>query len=88
MDKVYLASGIKDTSAARPQVSLMPATDPEAIGYKRPDRDGRAPVPFWTTAQARRQLRIMAAEEGTTQQKLMAEALNLLFTGHGKPPLA
>jgi hypothetical protein len=35
-----------------------------------------------------RQLKILAAEEGTTLQALMAEALNLLFTKYGKPPIA
>jgi hypothetical protein len=44
----------------------------------RPDREGKVALPFWTTAPAKRQLRLLAAEEDTTQQLLMAEALNLL----------
>jgi hypothetical protein len=54
----------------------------------RHDRDGRTPMPFWTTTAAKKQLRIMAAEADTTQQQLMGEALNLLFAKHGKPPIA
>jgi hypothetical protein len=47
--------------------------------------NGFVPIPFWTTALARRQLRMLAAEEDTTQQKLIAEALNMLFDRRGKP---
>jgi hypothetical protein len=54
----------------------------------RPDRAGRAPLPFWTTAAAKKQLRILAAEIDTTQQDLMTEALNLLFQKHGKSQIA
>ena len=35
-----------------------------------------------------RQLRILAAEEGTTIRALIAEALNLLFAERGKPQIA
>jgi len=55
---------------------------------KRPDREGRVPLPFWTTAPAKKQLRLLAAEEDSTQQDLMGEALNLLFKSRGKPPIA
>jgi Antitoxin-like ribbon-helix-helix len=60
----------------------------EGPGANRPDRDGRVPMPFWTGVAAKRQLRMLAAEQDTTQQALMAEALNLLFARHGKPPIA
>lgn len=35
-----------------------------------------------------RQLKMLAAEHDTTQQKLWGEALNMLFTKYGKPPIA
>lgn len=63
-----------------------PAANPSAA--PRPDRRGRASLPFWTSAPAKKQLRLMAAELDTTQQELMTEALNLLFDKHGKPPIA
>jgi hypothetical protein len=66
---------------------LVPAKEEPPV-IKRPDREGRVPMPFWTVAAAKRQLRMLAAENDTTQQDLMAEALNLLFQRHGKPPIA
>jgi hypothetical protein len=54
----------------------------------RPDRAGRAPLPFWATTAAKKQLRFLAAERDTNQQALMTEALNLLFRKYGKPPIA
>ncbi len=40
------------------------------------------------TSEARRQLRILAAEQDTRIEALVAEALNLLFEKHGKPSAA
>ncbi len=40
------------------------------------------------TPEARRQLRILAAEQDARIEALVAEALNLLFEKHGKPPAA
>ena len=54
----------------------------------RTDRTGRVPMPFWTTATAKKQLRLLAAEEETTQQALLTEALNALFRARGRPPVA
>ncbi len=65
-----------------------PETATTAASAKRPDREGRAPLPFWTTAPAKKQLRMLAAEQDATQQDLMSEALNLLFQKYGKPPIA
>jgi hypothetical protein len=55
---------------------------------KRLDRSSLVPVPFWTTPEARRQLRVLAAEEDTTQQKLIGEALNLLFARRNRETCA
>jgi hypothetical protein len=68
---------------ARPKLATT-----EATPIDRPDREGRKPMPFWTTEAAKKQLRIMAAEMDTSQQDLMTEALNLLFQKHAKPPIA
>jgi hypothetical protein len=67
------------------------AAEPEPapiVSDARPDREGRKPMPFWTTEAAKKQLRMMAAEMDTSQQELMTEALNMLFQKHGKPPIA
>jgi hypothetical protein len=42
---------------------------------------------FWTNAEARKQLKYIAIEEDLTQQRLLAEALNLLFRSRGKPTI-
>ncbi len=45
-------------------------------------------ISSWQTPEAVRQLRILAAEEGTSMQALMAEALNYIFAKYGKPQIA
>ena len=78
----------------RPALTGAFGKEPEAAAAskadkaQRPDRAGRVTMPFWTTATAKRQLRMLAAEEETTQQELMTEALNALFRDRGKPPVA
>lgn len=61
---------------------------PEVTSAPKPDRVGRAPLPFWATSPAKKQLTMLAAENDTTQQDLMTKALNMLFTKYGKPPIA
>jgi hypothetical protein len=65
-----------------------PVAAPATALTARPDRVGRVAIPFWATAAARRQLRMLAAEHDTTQQALLTEALNDLFRKHEKPPIA
>jgi hypothetical protein len=76
----------------RPRPSLtgafQPVVETKAESISRPDRTGRVSMPFWTTATAKKQLRLLAAEEETTQQALLTEALNALFRARGKPPVA
>lgn len=70
-------------------VFAVPKAEPATKnGAARPDRAGRAPLPFWATTAAKKQLRFMAAEHDTNQQALMTEALNLLFRKYGKPAIA
>jgi hypothetical protein len=54
----------------------------------RLNRIDRVLLPFWTNGQARKQLKYIAVEEERTQQKLLLEALNMLFQSRGKPPIA
>lgn len=63
-------------------------TQERGTGKGRPDREGRVMMPFWVPKTARTQLRVMAAHMDTTQQDLMAKALNEFFQKHGKPPIA
>ena len=49
---------------------------------------GKVQISSWQTPEAVRQLRILAAEEGTSMQALMAEGLNSVFAKYGKPQIA
>jgi len=63
------------------------ATETPTERIERAERAGQTSMPFWVPIAAKRQLRVMAAEQDTTQQALMREALNLLFTKYGRPPI-
>jgi hypothetical protein len=51
-------------------------------------RKGKKAILTWQENAVRKQLQLLAIEHEMTQQSLFAEALNLLFTKYGKPPIA
>jgi len=51
-------------------------------------RSGRVLVGGHFAAEVQRALRIIAAEEGTTVQALLAEGINTVFAKRGKPEIA
>jgi hypothetical protein len=53
-----------------------------------PVRVGRRQIAGWFAPEVARQLHMIALEEDTTLQALMAEAFNDVFTKRGKPPIA
>jgi hypothetical protein len=55
---------------------------------QKPSRIGKVQISSWQTPEAVRQLRILAAEQGTSMQALMAEGLNYVFAKYGKPQIA
>lgn len=63
-------------------------TTVQEVGTKRPDRVGRRATLFQVPESAKKQLAILAIEEDKTQQVLLSEALNDLFTKYGKQPIA
>ncbi len=65
-------------------MARQPSQEPAAEPAKRK----RVALYAEITPEARRQLRILAAEQDTRIEALVAEALNLLFEKHGKPPAA
>ena len=65
------------------QPTVAPAT-----GYQQKGRQGKAPLMTWHDPAVVQQLKMLAAEKGKTQQKLMAEALNMLFAKYGKGQIA
>lgn len=54
----------------------------------RPGRAGKSNVTGYFPPEVKRQLRVLAAEQDTTIQNLLAMALNDLFAKHGKPEIA
>ena len=62
-------------------MARRPAPEPAAEPAKRK----RVALYAEITPEARRQLRVLAAEQDTRIEVLVAEALNLLFEKHGKP---
>ena len=63
-----------------------PTAKPEAD--RTPGRVQKRQVAGWFSDDAARQLRMMAAEEDTTLQALLSEAINDLFRKRGRPPIA
>jgi hypothetical protein len=60
---------------------------PKVTPGEDPRKDQRQIV-TWHHKAVRAQLKQLASEQETTIQKLVAEALNMLFEKHGKGPIA
>ena len=60
------------------------AVEPTSRKFHRPSRDGRRLVAGHFEPHVAKQLKLLAAEEDTTVQDLLAEALDLLFVKKGK----
>ncbi len=59
------------------------------LGYPvPPSRQGRRGLTSHHDPAVITQLKELALEQGTTQQKLIAEGLNLVFTKYGRPTIA
>ena len=61
---------------------------PRVATRGRQDRQDKRQVAGFFSAECAKQLRMLAAEEDTTVQDLIKEGLNLMFTAHGKAPIA
>ena len=73
--------------AAGVETEREPQAD-EISSRSRPVRVGRRQIAGWFAPEVARQLHMIALEEDTTLQALMAEAFNDVFTKRGKPPIA
>lgn len=51
-------------------------------------RTHKIQIPFYSTPETRKQLKMLCVEMGRTQEDLLREALNDLFKKHGKPSVA
>ena len=61
---------------------------PPGSGRGKRGRANLKPIMTWHDPAVRQQLKLLAAEHDKTEQKLMAEALNLLFAKYSKPTIA
>jgi hypothetical protein len=61
---------------------------PETSAARSSVRVGRRQIAGWFAPEVARQLHLIAVEEDTTLQALMAEAFNDVLTKRGKPPIA
>ncbi len=72
-------------SAEKLQVA---AAEPAAAAPKRPPKARLPNLQVVISPEARKQLRILAAELDVKQQDLVAEGINLVFKHYGKQPVA
>ena len=68
------------------EVLAQTTTKPRGPHF-RPGRAGKSNVTGYFPPEVKRQLRLLAAEQDTTIQNLLATALNDLFAKHGKPEI-
>lgn len=75
---------------AEPPPAAMPAPandKPAGAKFSRPVREGRKFIGGHFTPEVAKQFRLLAAEEDTTAQALLEEAIELLFIKKGKGSL-
>ena len=71
-------------------LSTQPGADhkpSDATRYTAPSRRGKKAVTGYYDPAVRQQLAVLAAEEGRSQNDLLAEALNMLFERYHKSPI-
>ena len=61
---------------------------PPSKGRAKRGRESLKSIMSWHDPAVRQQLKLLAVEMDMTEQKLMQEALNLLFAKHGRPQIA
>jgi hypothetical protein len=85
-----LAQGLEALSKPAPATSALQPKAPkaQAAAARTPAREGQTLVGGFFAPEVHRQLKVLAAETGATQQNLLAEALNMVFSKYGKPEIA
>jgi hypothetical protein len=69
-----------------PPIAELPAR--RSVPTRQPGRGGKKSVMGYFSPECKKQLKLLLAEQGKTEQDILAEALNDLFTKYGKPTLA
>jgi hypothetical protein len=79
------ATVVADEQPVVPRKKSAPAkTEPKAEKFFRSSREGRKLIAGHFPLKTAKQLKILAAEEDTTVQALLEEALELLFVKKGR----
>ncbi len=82
-----LAQGLNQARRTPAPVGIESA-QPAGRAASAGSRSGRVLVGGHFAGEVQRALRIIAAEEGTTVQALLAEGINTVFAKRGKPEIA
>ena len=77
---------LKPSPPAPAAAPNTPASPPDAKA-PRQDRAGKIMVGGHFSVELSRSIKVLAAEQGTTVQALVGEALDLLLRHHGKHPM-
>jgi hypothetical protein len=80
-------AGIADAMAKYLGLNKEAETAGEEVSGAKPSKRGTMLVTQHDPAVIK-QLKLLAAERNTTQQKLVAEGLNIVFQKYGKQPIA
>lgn len=83
-----LAQGLNQTRRSAAAAVAAPSDLGVARAGSTGSRSGRVLVGGHFASEVQRALRILAAEEGTTVQALLAEGINTVFAKRGKPEIA
>ena len=80
------APPVRERAAPKPRAKLAqePREDAEPSRHFRPVREGKRFVGAHFHPEVARQLKVLAAEDGTTIQELLEQAVDLLFVKNGK----
>lgn len=89
MSKPNLATAIRNAGGGtrHPTPAMIETPPPATGGYKQASRQGTKPVTAHYPKEVSDRLKILAVEQNTTMQDLIAEALNDLFAKYGKPEI-
>lgn len=90
MSKKNLADAFNERQEKKGSTTDTGKTAVEKItqSHLPPSRRGKKRLEVWVSPEARKQLKLIAVEEDKSQDRMMADALNMLFDKHGIPPIA
>lgn len=85
---VKAAAGAPTPAGEEARPAKTKATTKRSAQPAAKSREGRVVLGSYQTTETVKQTKLLAIENDTTMQALLAEALNLLFQKYGKPTIA